>query len=80
MSRIVVLDYGSGNLRSAERALRRVGAEVSVTADRRAARRRTAHTLWYREDRSLRRLLDVLVVDLRYTLSTFKFGRAGLNR
>ncbi|GEL23254.1 imidazole glycerol phosphate synthase subunit HisH [Pseudonocardia sulfidoxydans NBRC 16205] len=33
MSRIVVLDYGSGNLRSAERALRRVGAEVTVTAD-----------------------------------------------
>jgi glutamine amidotransferase len=33
VSRIVVLDYGSGNLRSAERALRRVGADVSVTAD-----------------------------------------------
>ncbi|GAY10596.1 imidazole glycerol phosphate synthase subunit HisH [Pseudonocardia sp. N23] len=33
MSRIVVLDYGSGNLRSAERALRRVGADVTVTAD-----------------------------------------------
>jgi glutamine amidotransferase len=30
---VVVLDYGSGNLRSAERALRRVGAEVEVTAD-----------------------------------------------
>jgi glutamine amidotransferase len=27
------LDYGSGNLRSAERALRRVGADVEVTAD-----------------------------------------------
>ena len=37
MSRIVVLDYGSGNLRSAERALRRVGADVTVTADRHAA-------------------------------------------
>ncbi|MGD9525919.1 imidazole glycerol phosphate synthase subunit HisH [Pseudonocardia sp.] len=37
MSRIVVLDYGSGNLRSAERALRRVGADVVVTADRQAA-------------------------------------------
>jgi glutamine amidotransferase len=37
VSRIVVLDYGSGNLRSAERALRRVGADVSVTADRHAA-------------------------------------------
>ncbi|HEX4246761.1 MAG TPA: imidazole glycerol phosphate synthase subunit HisH, partial [Pseudonocardia sp.] len=33
MSRIVVFDYGSGNLRSAERALRRVGADVTVTAD-----------------------------------------------
>ncbi|MFI9590890.1 imidazole glycerol phosphate synthase subunit HisH [Nonomuraea sp. NPDC052265] len=30
---IVVLDYGSGNLRSAERALARVGADVTVTAD-----------------------------------------------
>jgi len=30
---VVVLDYGSGNLRSAERALTRVGAQVSVTAD-----------------------------------------------
>jgi glutamine amidotransferase len=30
---VVVLDYGSGNLRSAERALRRVGADVTVTAD-----------------------------------------------
>lgn len=37
MARIVVLDYGSGNLRSAERALRRVGADVTVTADRDAA-------------------------------------------
>ncbi|WP_285503258.1 imidazole glycerol phosphate synthase subunit HisH [Actinokineospora sp. NBRC 105648] len=33
MTRVVVLDYGSGNLRSAERALRRVGAEVEVTGD-----------------------------------------------
>ncbi len=32
-----MLDYGSGNLRSAERALRRVGADVEVTADREAA-------------------------------------------
>jgi len=31
--RVVVLDYGSGNLRSAERALRRAGADVTVTAD-----------------------------------------------
>jgi glutamine amidotransferase len=34
---VVVLDYGSGNLRSAERALARVGAEVTVTADLAAA-------------------------------------------
>ncbi|MFC1412362.1 imidazole glycerol phosphate synthase subunit HisH [Streptacidiphilus sp. N1-12] len=31
--RVVVLDYGSGNLRSAQRALERVGAEVEVTSD-----------------------------------------------
>jgi imidazole glycerol-phosphate synthase subunit HisH len=30
---VCVLDYGSGNLRSAQRALERVGARVSVTAD-----------------------------------------------
>jgi imidazole glycerol-phosphate synthase subunit HisH len=35
--RVVVLDYGSGNLRSAERALARVGADVTVTADLNAA-------------------------------------------
>jgi glutamine amidotransferase len=35
--RVVVLDYGSGNLRSAERALARVGADVTVTADIAAA-------------------------------------------
>ncbi|WP_127782559.1 imidazole glycerol phosphate synthase subunit HisH [Rhodococcus sp. X156] len=34
---VVVLDYGSGNLRSAERALERVGAQVTVTADPREA-------------------------------------------
>ncbi len=34
---VVVLDYGSGNLRSAERALARAGADVTVTADRNAA-------------------------------------------
>jgi glutamine amidotransferase len=33
MARVVVLDYGSGNLRSAQRALERVGAQVEVTAD-----------------------------------------------
>ncbi|MCU0265403.1 MAG: imidazole glycerol phosphate synthase subunit HisH, partial [Actinomycetia bacterium] len=35
--RVVVLDHGSGNLRSAERALARAGADVVVTADRTAA-------------------------------------------
>ncbi|MDP9445326.1 MAG: imidazole glycerol phosphate synthase subunit HisH [Actinomycetota bacterium] len=35
--RVVVLDYGSGNLRSAERALGRAGADVVVSADYRAA-------------------------------------------
>jgi imidazole glycerol-phosphate synthase subunit HisH len=35
--RITVLDYGSGNLRSAQRALERAGAEVTVTADAAAA-------------------------------------------
>ena len=34
---VVVLDYGSGNLRSAERALVRAGASVEVTADPDAA-------------------------------------------
>ncbi len=34
---VVVLDYGSGNLRSAERALARVGARVTVTGDARVA-------------------------------------------
>jgi len=34
---VVVLDYGSGNLRSAQRALERAGARVTVTADRTAA-------------------------------------------
>jgi glutamine amidotransferase len=30
---VAVLDYGSGNLRSAERALERAGADVTVTSD-----------------------------------------------
>ena len=34
---MVVLDYGSGNLRSAQRALARAGADVAVTADANAA-------------------------------------------
>lgn len=33
MTSVVVLDYGSGNLRSAQRALQRVGADVTVTSD-----------------------------------------------
>ncbi|PSL04195.1 imidazole glycerol phosphate synthase subunit HisH [Haloactinopolyspora alba] len=35
--RVVVLDYGFGNVRSAVRALREVGADVTLTADRTAA-------------------------------------------
>jgi glutamine amidotransferase len=34
---VVVLDYGSGNLRSAVRALERAGASVELSADRQAA-------------------------------------------
>src|SRR2546430_14345663 len=37
VKRVVVLDYGSGNLRSAQRAVGRAGAEVAVTADVEAA-------------------------------------------
>lgn len=37
MTSVVVLDYGSGNLRSAQRALERVGAQVEVTRDYDAA-------------------------------------------
>jgi glutamine amidotransferase len=36
-ARVVVLDYGSGNLRSAQRALARAGADVSVSDDLDAA-------------------------------------------
>ncbi|HUK71544.1 MAG TPA: imidazole glycerol phosphate synthase subunit HisH [Streptosporangiaceae bacterium] len=35
--KIAVLDYGSGNLRSAQRALARVGADADITADHEAA-------------------------------------------
>lgn len=38
VSTIAILDYGSGNLRSAQRALERVGADVTVTTDPRLAR------------------------------------------
>jgi glutamine amidotransferase len=37
MQSVALIDYGSGNLRSAERALERVGADVTVTADPQAA-------------------------------------------
>ena len=35
--KVVILDYGSGNLRSAVRAVERAGADVTLTADRTAA-------------------------------------------
>lgn len=35
--KVIVLDYGSGNLRSAQRAVQRTGADVEVTADASAA-------------------------------------------
>jgi len=34
VTHIAVLDYGSGNIRSVQRALERVGARVSITSDR----------------------------------------------
>jgi glutamine amidotransferase len=34
---IAILDYGSGNLRSAQRAFETTGAEVVVTSDRKVA-------------------------------------------
>ncbi len=37
MTSVVILDYGSGNLRSAERAVARTGADVTVTGDLAAA-------------------------------------------
>jgi len=37
MAHVVVFDYGSGNVRSAVRALEHVGAEVTLTGDRAAA-------------------------------------------
>ena len=36
------------------------------------------HTLWYRPDMSLRRIIAVLRVDLRYALSTIKYQRRSL--
>jgi glutamine amidotransferase len=40
MTRIAILDYGMGNLRSVEKALERIGAEAEITSDR--ARAQTA--------------------------------------
>jgi imidazole glycerol-phosphate synthase subunit HisH len=37
LKRVAILDYGSGNIRSAQRAAQRAGAEVTVTADFAAA-------------------------------------------
>jgi imidazole glycerol-phosphate synthase subunit HisH len=37
MTRVAILDYGMGNLRSVEKALERVGAEAEITSDRTAA-------------------------------------------
>ena len=54
VKKVVVLDYGSGNLRSAERALSRVGADVTVTGDPQAALR------WCEENRP-----DLLLLDYR---------------
>lgn len=34
---VVILDYGSGNIHSAAKALQRAGAQVEITADKRAA-------------------------------------------
>lgn len=39
MKKVVVLDYGSGNIHSAVRMLERVGADVTLTADRDAVAR-----------------------------------------
>ena len=33
MKSVAILDYGSGNIRSAERAVARQGVEVTVTSD-----------------------------------------------
>jgi imidazole glycerol-phosphate synthase subunit HisH len=37
VTRVVILDYGMGNLRSVEKALERVGAKAEITADRERA-------------------------------------------
>ena len=53
-SSVVVLDYGSGNLRSAVRALERAGAAVELTGDR--ARRRGGRRAGRTRRRGLRRV------------------------
>ncbi len=45
MTRVAVLDYGMGNLRSAEKALEHVGADVEVTRDHDAIRAANALVL-----------------------------------
>jgi len=57
--------YAPRGLRSRVRKARRAGAK---------------HTLWYRPDMSLRRIVDVCRVDTRYALSTIKYARHGMNR
>lgn len=47
---------------------------------RAAARKGAKHTLWYRPDMSVRRIVNVVRVDLRYALSTITFARRGMNR
>ncbi|WP_291377707.1 hypothetical protein [Demequina sp.] len=47
---------------------------------RAAKRRGSKHTLWYRPDMSLKRLITVLRVDLRHVLSTITHARRGMNR
>jgi imidazole glycerol-phosphate synthase subunit HisH len=67
--RIVVLDYGMGNLRSVEKALERVGAEPRVTADQEAVRAADGVILpgvgaFPKAMRNLRELeLDVLIAE-----------------
>lgn len=41
---------------------------------------RARHTLWYRSDLSPARIVTVLKHNARYTLSTLKYARSGLNR
>lgn len=47
---------------------------------RAAGRKGAKHTLWYRPDMSLTRLVNVLRVDARNAVSTIKYARRGMNR